>query len=421
MYNVLIFPAGEMNSAELHAALSQQVNVQLFGASSVERLGHHLFQHYRGGLPLINDPNFLIAFNDLISEWSIDLIIPTHDSVVQYLGEIRDLLHARVLVPERETAELCRDKRLTYLKFEDQAFTPKMYREQEEINYPVFVKPAKGQGAVGARVVKDRGHSIDWESEVVCEYLPGYELTIDCFTDRNGNLLGVFPRSRDRTLGGISIAGRALDASDEVMTIATCLNDRMRFLGMWYFQAKADNSGRLRLLEVSARCAGSQCLTRARGVNLPLLSVYTALGRDVTVSSNKYTVKMERVLANRYDVGFDYDVVYLDFDDTVASATEVNPDIMRLIYQFKNEKKSVRMITRHASSIFETLDRLCIARNLFDEVIHIADGSSKADYINPVGAIFIDNAFSERLAVLDKHGIPVLDVDTTEILQHWKR
>lgn len=421
MYNVLVFPAGEMNSAELHAALAHQVNVRLFGASSVERLGHHLFQNYRGGLPFINDEAFIPALNSLLDEWKIDLVIPTHDSVVQGLVKMRSSIRTKVLAPESETAEICRDKRLTYTRFNDQAFNPKTYLENDQLDYPVFVKPADGQGAVGARLVKSALEAIDWEKEVVCEYLPGEELTIDCFTDRHGTLLGVFPRTRDRVLGGISIAGTALEPSIEISNIAACLNERLRFLGLWYFQAKADSQGRMKLLEVSARCAGSQCLTRARGVNLPLLSVYTALGREVTVKANDYPIKVERVLSNRYDVGFDYDVVYLDFDDTVTDGDLVNPDILRLIYQFKNDGKIVRLITRHAADIDKTLDRLCISRLLFETIIHITDESPKADYIDPEGAIFIDNAFSERSAVSRAHHIPVLDVDTTEILHHWKR
>ena len=44
--NVLIFRGGEINSVELHDALSSCVNVKVFGASSVERHGKYIFQNY---------------------------------------------------------------------------------------------------------------------------------------------------------------------------------------------------------------------------------------------------------------------------------------------------------------------------------------------------------------------------------------
>ena len=423
MYNVLIFPAGEMNAAETHTALTHQVNVRVFGASSVERLGHHLFTRYRNDLPRISDPNFIHEFNSLLEAWQIDVIIPTHDSVVTFLVGVSDQLSAKLLAPDRETADACRDKRLTYALFNDQSFTPKCFEKGEIAEFPVFVKPAQGQGSVGARLVADANdaHTIDWVNEIACEYLPGDEVTVDCFTDRHGVLKGAFARTRERTLGGISVAGVALPDDPEIQRIAETINDRLAFLGMWYLQAKRSATGEWKLLEISARCAGSQCLTRATGINLPLLSVYAAMGRDVSIQRNSYNVRMDRLLTSRYDVDFDYDVVYIDFDDTITCDGGVNPDIMRLVYQWRNDGKTIHLITRHALEVYETLGSLGISKNLFTDIIHLRGGEPKADSIDPTNAIFIDNAFSERQAVFDRYGIPVLDVDTTEILQHWKR
>lgn len=422
MYNVLVFPAGEMNAAEIHASLAHQVNVRVFGASSVERLGHHLFARYSNDLPLINDPTFLEAFNALLKEWEIDVIIPTHDSVVTYLVDVSEQLSAKLLAPDRETANACRDKRLCYELFLDQPFTPVTYGPQAPLDFPVFVKPAKGQGSVGARLVTNANDAktIEWDQEVVCEYLPGEEVTVDCFTDQHGALQVAFARVRERTLGGISVAGRRLKEVPEIQRMAETINDRLAFLGMWYFQAKRSVSGDWKLLEISARGAGSQCLTRAAGINLPLLSVYAAIGREVGIQRQGYDVRVDRLLANRYDVDFEYEVVYIDFDDTITSGDGVNADIMRLLYQWRNDGKTIHLITRHAHKLDETLKSLCIASSLFARIIHIRDGKPKADFIDPNGAIFIDNAFSERQAVFDQHKIPVLDVETTEILQHWK-
>ena len=49
--NVLVFPAGEINSVELHDALSHNVNIEVFGCSSEERHGGFVFKNYRGNIP----------------------------------------------------------------------------------------------------------------------------------------------------------------------------------------------------------------------------------------------------------------------------------------------------------------------------------------------------------------------------------
>ena len=57
--NVLIFPAGEINSIELHDALSHNVNVEVFGCSSSDRHGGYVFKNYRADVPNIAQDDFL--------------------------------------------------------------------------------------------------------------------------------------------------------------------------------------------------------------------------------------------------------------------------------------------------------------------------------------------------------------------------
>lgn len=420
---VLVFPAGEMNSAEICEALSRQVNIEVYGASSVDRLGRHLFRRYRGDLPNISAPDFLDAFAGMLAEWSIDLVIPTHDSVVEFFAEERDRIPCPALVPDVETARACRDKRLSYDLFRGAPFVPRVYRRLDAVEADeVFVKPARGQGSVGARRVKTvDGHVplVDWESEIVCEYLDGEEATVDCFTDRHGLLLGVFPRSRDRTLGGISVSGRALRADRQIREIAAAINERLRFLGMWYFQTKRASSGDWKLLEISARGAGTQCLTRARGINLPLLSVYAATGRDVVLLENPYTIRMDQMLVSLYEHDYVFNVVYIDFDDTIVHGSGVDPEMMALLYQFRRDGKRIILVTRHAHDLAATCRQHRIDIGLFDEIRQIGADQPKAEVISPKGAIFIDNAFAERMAVRQIHGIPVFDVEGCQVLKSW--
>ena len=423
--NVLIFPAGEINSVELHDALSHNVNIEVFGCSSQDRHGGYVFKRYRSGLPNIADDSFIKVFNQLIDEWNIDFVFPTHDTVALYLAEHQDIIHAKIIVATLKTAEICRDKKKTYDLFSDCDFCPAQFDGFD--NLPVFIKPRDGQGAKGAKCIQRQDEvplDIVKSDYVISEYLPGEEMTVDCITDSKGNLCACLPRLRNRLLAGVCVAGTSVHASDEILSIAKEINSRMDFLGLWYFQVKKSKQGKYKLLEISTRCAGTMCLSRARGVNLPLLSVYAAQGKDISVFENPFTVKMDRSLISRYFIDYEFDKVYIDYDDTVIEKEYVCLPVIKFLYQCKNKGIKVILISRHEEdhddSILDSLHHHFISESLFDKIIKLSFSENKCDYIEPEKAIFIDNAYTERKKVHDKLRIPVFDIEGIEVLEDWR-
>lgn len=422
--NVLIFPAGEINSVELHDALSHNVNINVFGCSSVDRHGGYIFKNYKSGLPNIFEDKFINSFNDLIREWNIDCIFPTHDTVALFLARNQQFIRAKVIAATYKTAKICRDKKLTYDLFGDCDFCPRQYHSFEQL--PVFIKPRDGQGAKGAKLIKEQmdiPNDSLLEDYTINEYLPGDEMTVDCLTDANGKLCACLPRIRKRLLAGVCVAGETCLASDEIMKIASVINERLEFLGLWYFQIKKSVDGTFKLLEISTRCAGTMCLSRARGINLPLLSVYAAQGKQLTVFENPYTVKMDRTLISRYKIDYDYDTVYIDYDDTIVEEDKVCLSVIKFIYQCKNKGKKVVLLTRHemdhTDTVEESLLSHAISQNLFDQIIKLQIDERKSNYITK-NSIFIDNSYAERKEVHDIKGIPVFDVEGIEVIEDWR-
>ena len=115
---VLVFPAGEINSVELHDALATCVNIELYGASSIDKHGEYVFKNYISGLPMISEENFFDEFNKIIEENNIDVVFPTHDTVADFFAENKDRIKANIIVADRWTAKVCRDKKKTYEVFE---------------------------------------------------------------------------------------------------------------------------------------------------------------------------------------------------------------------------------------------------------------------------------------------------------------
>ena len=419
--NVLVFPAGEINSIELHDALSTCVNIELYGASSINRHGEYVFKNYISNVPMINACDFFEKFNELLGKYNIDVIFPTHDTVAMFFAQNSDKINAKIIAADKNTAEICRDKEKTYEVLQGEEFLPKVYKKIE--SYPVFIKPKEGQGSVGAKLLKSEEDipNVDLDEYVICEYLPGEEYTVDCFTDFQGALKVVSPRSRRRLLAGVCVSGKTEKLTDDIKQIATKINSKLKFNGLWWFQIKKDVSGNWKLLEVSTRCAGTMCLTRARGLNLPLMSVYNALGYEVKSFANDIEITMDRTLISRYKTDYKYDTVYFDFDDTLIINDKVHLPAVRFLYQCRNLGKYVVLLTKHEKDIYETLEKYAISQKLFSEIILISPNDEKSNYIkNSVTSIFVDNAYQERAKVHNKFKIPVFDVDGLEVLLDWR-
>lgn len=157
---------------------------------------------------------------------------------------------------------------------------------------------------------------------------------------------------------------------------------------------------------------------------MPLLSVYTAVGCDISVFCNDYQVVTDRTLIARYQIDYAYERVYMDMDDTLTVNGTVCLNMIRFVYQCRNQGIPIILLTRHSfdheESTEEYLSKCCIMTDLFEEICSISFEQKKADFIRPKGAIFIDNSFAERKAVHDRFNIPVFDVDGIEVLLDWR-
>lgn len=424
--NILIFPAGEINSVELLNSLSYNVNFNVFGASSINRHGPFVFKNYYGKLPTIDDNSFIPSFNELLKKWDISYIFPTHDTIALFLAKNKNLIYSNIIVSDYETTLICRDKSKTYEMFKNYDFCPTIYKELNR--FPAYIKPINGQGGKDNILVKcknDIPSSFDFSGKIIQEYLPGDELTVDCLTDKNKKLCACLPRTRNRTMAGVCVNGKAIKTSNEILAVAKAINEKLNLFGLWYFQLKKDFNGVYKLLEISTRCAGTMCLSRARGVNLPLLSVYCAMGKDVVVFENDYEVLVDRTLISRYKINYEYDEIYVDYDDTLISNGKVCIPVLSFIYQCKNNEKRIVLITRHnedhSDTIEESLEKYNIPIKLFDKIEKITFKENKFSFINNKSSILIDNSFFERKEVHDKLSIPVFDVEGIEVLFDWKK
>ncbi len=417
---VLVFPCGAENAIEIHEALRYSVHVELHGASSVDDHGRFAFERYVGDLPNISSPHFDDKFAALLERLGIDMVFATHDTVIEYLAARRDQWSAYLVNGDPASTALTRRKSLTYTRFADTSWAPRVYGSPKDVlEWPAIVKPDLGQGAQGVTIVRSEQEAqiaLDKVSEpLLVEYLPGDELTVDCFTDRNRNLIWAGPRTRERLRAGIAMRSRLQGPMAEIEEIAREINDRVLMRGPWFFQMKADAHGRWKLLEISSRLAGTMVAQRAAGINLPLMAVQDFMGRDLVPLVNTHVRLVERCIATRAELSFSYDTVFIDLDDTLIIDGHAVPSVIAFVYQSVRHGHRVVLITRHAFDVEATLKRARIDRALFDEIIHLDANESKGQHVTS-NAIFIDNHFPERREVHDRTGVPVFDVDAIQLL-----
>jgi predicted ATP-grasp superfamily ATP-dependent carboligase len=423
--NVLVFPCGSEIGLEIHRSLLNSIHFNVFGASSVDDHGKFVYKNYISDLPFIESKNFIGEVNKIIEKFKIDFIFPAHDSVVLKLAQNIHKIKAKIITAPIETCEICRSKKKTYEKFKNMIDVPKIYNSLDEnIEYPVFIKPNIGQGSKGTYMIsykKDIEYYISTGNDLlISEYLPGVEYTVDCFTNRAGKLLFAKGRERKRIYSGISVSSTPV--YDEMFEeIANKINSVLKFQGVWFFQLKRRSNGELVLLEIASRIAGTMSLYRGLGVNFALLSLYDAMEIEVDIIANDFDLIVDRALITRFYHNIVYEAIYIDLDDTLINDTGVNEELIKLLYFAKNNNKEIILISKHEGDISRTLLDNCISEQLFDEIIHIKKDEEKTKYMTNKKAVFIDDSFSERLKVQKKLNIPVFGLDATEILYDWRK
>jgi hypothetical protein len=419
---ILVFPCGSEIGLEVHRSLQYSTHVELVGANSIDDHGRFIFKKYINGIPFIDSVKAIPALKNIVQSNNIDAIYPTMDKVIWKLKKHESELGCKVIASPYETTEICLSKRSTYTKLSTIIKTPKLYENSEQINtFPVFVKPNIGYGTRDIFKANDY-KDLEWflkernkEDYIISEYLPGDEYTVDSFTNRKGKLLFSKPRIRKRISNGISVNTKpVLDNLNEFINIANLINDNLTLRGAWFFQVKKDKNGKLTLLEVAARLGGSSSLFRGKGVNFALMSVFDMFDFDVEVVENNYDIEVDRALDIKYNISYNFEVVYTDFDDCLIINDKVNTNLIKFLYSVINAKKKVILLTKHNGQIKQQLEKYRL-NNLFDKVIHIKPLENKTKYINNKKSIFIDDSFLERKKVHDELNIPVFAPDMIEV------
>ena len=346
--NVLIFPGGNEIGLEIYRSLNSIKDIEIFSAAN-DTSNHAPFiykNHFI--IPDISSEQCVSKLNELIKKYQINYLYPAHDMVIDFLIDNKKYIKSEIILPDSKIVRLIRSKKRTYTYFNNIIPTPKLIENFNNINsFPIFIKPDEGFGSRGAELINSKAnlyeHIKKIKNPIFLEFLPGKEYTIDCFSSKRNGLIFSSARERKRIRMGTSLNGTLVSQGlqKEFENFAKIIFESLKIFGAWFFQMKEASNGKLTLLEIEPRIAGTMALNRVRGINFPLLNIYEQLNIKYNLLIHSYKVEIDRALKNRYKTDINYNSVYIDLDDTIILNNMININIIKFLYQCLNNKKKL--------------------------------------------------------------------------------
>lgn len=408
---VLVFPSCNEPGLEIIDALCRHPRVEVFGAASVpeqEDPSVALLGARRAALPSLYDGGFYKALRALCAAWSIDLVFPTVDVVVEALSE-RELGNARVIAPSSALASMARSKTATYAAVEGLIPVARAFADGKPL--PAFAKPDDGSASRGARLLStvQAVAAARAEGLLVQEWLPGREYTVDCVGDASGELIGLAVRERVAVTAGLARTSRVV-RNEAIEAGVRAVAERLRIAGPWFAQLREDAGGVARLMEINVRVGGSSGATRLAGMNIPLLAVLSFSGVSVVAPRVLAGMTVTRRLDRVGDVA-DFDDVIWDLDDTLLRADgTVDAELVGWLFRFANAGKRQWMVSKNP----DPRGAMAAARipDLFGAVVATDDKLvalpelARTHGIDLGRAVMVNDSNSEKLAL--ERALPAL-------------
>ena len=225
-------------------------------------------------VPRVDDTNYISEVCKIVDKENIDLILPTGPDV-EPISKNAHLFGDKLFMSDYESIVNCVDKWRFYNKCKDKFPLPKTFKGTK-----LFKKPITGSGSKDCELIEFNS------DEILSEYLPGQEYTIDVLCDMESNPLVVVPRKRLQTKAGISSKGEIV--KNEFIEKA-CF-DMCKFLklkGPVCLQMKDDDKGNPKFIEVNPRFGGGTYFTTLSGVNFVKIIFDVLNDKEILINEPK--------------------------------------------------------------------------------------------------------------------------------------
>ena len=266
--------------------------------------------------PLVYDENYIPFLLNYCKENKVDAILSVYDVDVPVLAHYRKEfsdIGTRLVISDEKFVRICNDKWLSYLYLKENGIkTPKTYislqsvkdeLKNNQLTFPLIVKPRYGNGSIGLSVAYDEQELdalfylteksihrtwLKYESKqsneivIVQELLNGEEYGLDIIKDLQGNYQNTIVKKKLAMR-----AGETDSAIVEEDANLKALGEKLAKISKHIANLDCDAfivNGEVYILEMNARFGGGYPFSHIAGVNLPKAIVNWLNGKKVESS-----------------------------------------------------------------------------------------------------------------------------------------
>lgn len=301
--NVLVTGAGGSAGVCVIKALKEHHRLI---ATDTDPLAAGLYLADRGyAVPPADDRRLVPRLLAIARAEHADVLIPTVQEELLVVARNRRRFERNGVVPVvsgEESLTIASDKRLTYSFFRGERYCPKVFT-RSRVEFPAVVKPVNSRGARGFQVCRNRSelrialerNTRTFGESVIMEYVPGTEFSVYGLSGPDSSPIVTVPIRRIEVIRESKKAEVVKDP--RVQSVAAAVAAQLGLVGPWNVQLMRYD-GRIVLIEVNPRFAGTVALVNAAGVNLPELAIKVALGRPILPDELRFR---DRLLVTRYN------------------------------------------------------------------------------------------------------------------------
>ncbi len=318
--------AGAPGFAGIVRCLRKDQRIEIFAGDMQENpygkaLVHHFFQ-----MPASSAENYIEKICEICEKYQIHVVLPITTRELLPLSEHKaqiEALGTKVIVSDLKGLEIANHKgRLLHHQMKNETQIPipdfgfamgkvgfvETANQLFEAHNTLIFKPVEGNGSRGFGIVvknptddflREKAGNValtvkEWSSRMpkefddllmVTSYLPGIEYSVDLLCD-HGKVLVCVPRTRDKMIGGISVAG-TFENNFTLKAFCMSLVNQFNLHGPIGIQFKEDAQGMPTLLEINPRLQGTTSACELAGVNIPLMAVKQEMGEELMLKALK--------------------------------------------------------------------------------------------------------------------------------------
>ncbi len=249
-----------------------------FADADIDAIDPIVLPARRHKIPWASDSDFFDAIQNICKQNNIDVLVPGVDEELSILAREADkLLPTKLMLPNFDFVETMLDKLLMAKCLEEKEIPVPLTHSLDEdfpgISFPCIVKPRKGRGSRGVRVLATRNEALVFKKSlgqaadtyVIQDKIEGQEYTVQMAADLNGKLLAIVPVNV-ALKRGITITA---EVDDERNVIEACqlIHQSYPTKGCYNIQLILTEDCSVMPFEINPRVSTTYCLVVAAGVD----------------------------------------------------------------------------------------------------------------------------------------------------------